>query len=283
MMQRFRTVPLILWLFPLFLLAAPMVVPTPIHSADATSFDPTKVAVKAKGAGVPVGTIVAWSVSLNPEDMENWLECNGQSFSSAAYPELFALVGGHVPDLRGQFLRGLQAGHSVGQRVAHSIASHNHTQPTHTHSFSGQLASTAISGTAAGQQFSTNANLNVSGTAAGQRVGIPDHTHGIAYYNSGLGYVSGGFSIQPSGTSSSGMQSTGGTATTVTASSSSISGSAAGTVSGTASSSSVTGRLTSGAVTGTIGYGGGDATHYTGGAETAPDHVYVRYFIRARP
>ena len=62
-----------------------------------------------------------------------------------------------------------------------------------------------------------------------------------------------------------------------------VTGSASGTVSGTASSSSVTGRLTNGTVTGTIGSGGGDETYAAGDAETAPRHVYVRYFIRARP
>ncbi len=44
------------------------------------------------------------------------------------------------------------------------------TQPTHTHSFSGQLVSTALSGTAAGQRYSSTASLSVSGTAAGTEV-----------------------------------------------------------------------------------------------------------------
>ena len=86
------------------------------------------------------------------------------------YPELVGVVGSRVPDYRGRFLRGLQSGHSVGQTVANSIKSHNHTQPTHTHSFSGQLVSTALSGTAAGQSFSSAANLGVSGWAAGQSI-----------------------------------------------------------------------------------------------------------------
>ena len=100
-MQKFRILPLILCLFLLPLLIQP------VHGADATSFDPTRVEVKAKGSGgVPVGTIVAWPVATNPEDMDNWLECNGQSISPSVYPELSALLGGQVPDLRGLFLRG---------------------------------------------------------------------------------------------------------------------------------------------------------------------------------
>ena len=87
------------------------------------------------------------------------------------YPELVGVLGKTtVPDYRGRFLRGLQSGHSVGENVANSIKSHNHTQPTHTHTFSGQLVSTALSGTAAGQSFSSAANLGVSGWAAGQSI-----------------------------------------------------------------------------------------------------------------
>lgn len=104
MFQKFRTIHLLLWLFLLPLLAQPVL------GADATSFDPTRVEVKAKGSGgVPVGTIISWPVATNPEDMDNWLECNGQSISPSVYPELFAVVGGQVPDLRGLFLRGYGA------------------------------------------------------------------------------------------------------------------------------------------------------------------------------
>ena len=101
MFQKFRTIHLLLWLFLLPLLAQPVL------GADATSFDPTKVAVEAKSSGgVPVGTIISWPVATNPEDMDNWLECNGQSISPSVYPELFAVLGGQTPDLRGMFLRG---------------------------------------------------------------------------------------------------------------------------------------------------------------------------------
>ena len=85
----------------------------PAHSLDATSFNPTAVEVTAKAiSSIPVGTIIAWPVAQNPADWQNsdgsynWLECNGQSISQTVYPELFALVGGQVPDLRGLFLRG---------------------------------------------------------------------------------------------------------------------------------------------------------------------------------
>ena len=64
--------------------------------------------ITAKNSGGnPVGTIIAWPVAQNPEDMENWLECNGQVVNQATFPELYSIIGAHVPDLRGQFLRGL--------------------------------------------------------------------------------------------------------------------------------------------------------------------------------
>ena len=81
-------------------------------AADATSFDPTKVQITAKAtSSIPVGTVVTWPSGANP-DMQNpdgtynWLECNGQSISQTVYPELFAVIGGKVPDYRGLFLRG---------------------------------------------------------------------------------------------------------------------------------------------------------------------------------
>ena len=92
----------------------------PAHSLDATSFNPTAVEVTAKAtSSIPVGTIIAWPVAQNPADWQNsdgsynWLECNGQSISQTVYPELFALIGGQVPDLRGLFLRG-HGGNSAG-------------------------------------------------------------------------------------------------------------------------------------------------------------------------
>ena len=190
------------------------------------------------------------------------------------YPELVGVIGSRVPDYRGRFLRGLQSGHSVGQTVANSLKSHNHTQPTHTHSFSGQLVSTALSGTAAGQRYSSTASLSVSGTAAGQRYSDDAVLWTTNYYNAAD--VSGGSGPIRSSNIRSNIS-------TKTASSSTISGTAKGTVSGTAQASSVSGNLQNGTVSGTIGAGGGAPTDYTGSSETAPDHIYVRCLIRAKP
>ena len=156
------------------------------------------------------------------------------------YPEQVRGIGSRVPDYRGRFLRGLQSGHSVGQTVVNSIKSHNHTQLTHTHSFSGQLVSTALSGTAAGQKYSDDAVLWTTN-----------------YYNA-ADVINGSGPIRSSNIISN----------------ISIK---------TANSSSVTGNLKSGTVCGSISTGGGNPTDYTGSEETAPDHIYVRCLIRAKP
>ncbi len=105
-------------------------IPSPAIGADAVAFNPMTVAVEAKnaGGGVPVGTIVAWPVASNPEDMDNWLECNGQAVSQTAYPELFALVGARVPDYRGLFLRGVggKSG-ALGVYQGDTVKSHRHS------------------------------------------------------------------------------------------------------------------------------------------------------------
>lgn len=64
----------------------------------------TRYSAEQKISGVPVGTVIAWASSKNPND-GTWLECNGQS--CAAYSELSAVLGKTtVPDYRGRFLEG---------------------------------------------------------------------------------------------------------------------------------------------------------------------------------
>jgi len=82
---------------------------------------------------VPVGTIVAFAGAEIPKD---WLLCDGGAFDSEAYRTLFLVLDRpYVPDLRGQFLRGLDPdGHvdpeGVGRRLLDpqydQIGSHEH-------------------------------------------------------------------------------------------------------------------------------------------------------------
>ncbi|MDC9598997.1 phage tail protein, partial [Xenorhabdus anantnagensis] len=57
---------------------------------------------------IPVGVPLPWS-HANPPD--GYFECNGQQFDKSQYPKLaMAYPSGTVPDLRGEFIRGLDNG-----------------------------------------------------------------------------------------------------------------------------------------------------------------------------
>ena len=71
--------------------------------------------------GLPVGSIVAFggTATAVPE-AQGWMLCDGRELSAAAFPELSAALGGawgrdrsgarfRLPDLRGRFLRGVNA------------------------------------------------------------------------------------------------------------------------------------------------------------------------------
>ena len=96
----------------------------------------------------PSGIIGEIKASLNINDIsDDWLECNGSTYDTAKYPELYSLLGTNtLPDLRESCLVG------VGQNSTNSIAthdvftlgqlkdsqtqghSHSFTQSTHSHS-----------------------------------------------------------------------------------------------------------------------------------------------------
>gem|GEM_PF-883025 len=120
-------------------------------AGDATSFNPTSVAVQARAASdTPIGGVIPYRGSLVPD---GWLECNGQS--TAGYPELAAVVGANVPDLRGEFIRGLDSGRGVdaerklGSSQEDAMESHSHST-TITVSLSGSVAIPTWSGSGLG-------------------------------------------------------------------------------------------------------------------------------------
>lgn len=92
---------------------------------------------------VPTGAVFHFAAGAVPA---GYLICNGASYPTATYPDLFAVVGYtfggsganfNVPDLTGLFIRGV-GGNSASLGVAQidSIISHNHNinDPGHTHS-----------------------------------------------------------------------------------------------------------------------------------------------------
>lgn len=75
----------------------------------------------------PIGTVAMWSTNTPPT---GWIEMNGQSTSG--YPELAAVVGSNVADLRGEFVRGwdngkgTDSGRSIRSFQGDLIKSHKH-------------------------------------------------------------------------------------------------------------------------------------------------------------
>ncbi|EME1739419.1 phage tail protein [Cronobacter sakazakii] len=63
------------------------------------------------GSALPVGVPVPWPLATAPA---GWLKCNGAAFTAAQYPKLAqAYPGLKLPDLRGEFIRGLDDGRGV--------------------------------------------------------------------------------------------------------------------------------------------------------------------------
>ena len=85
----------------------------------------------APSAGVPVGTLLPFAGTAVPQ---GWLSCDGSAISRSAYPELLAAIGAswgsgdgtstfNLPDLRGRFLRGQDAGAGIDPDRAGRLAS----------------------------------------------------------------------------------------------------------------------------------------------------------------
>lgn len=106
-------------------------------------FDPNHLAV-SDGA---VGDIIAYYGSTNP-DPDNFVVCNGGTFSSTTFPALYSLLGTNTtPNLTGYHLKGTGnnatwSSHdaiTLKSKVAANYPNHTHTvsNPQHSHSASG--------------------------------------------------------------------------------------------------------------------------------------------------
>ena len=131
-------------------------------------------------AGVPTGSVFCMAVISIPT---GYLECNGEAVSRSTYSALFAVIGTaygsgngsstfNVPDLRGEFVRGVDRGRGVdsGRNIATSQgsqnSSHNHsasstssvTDPGHKHTMNFNLGNLISSGGAFGMKDSGTAD-----------------------------------------------------------------------------------------------------------------------------
>ena len=210
-----------------------------------------------------VGAVVVWNQAADPDDMYNddgrpvWLECDGSSFDTGYYTALASIIpSGVLPSLNDQFLRGGTSA-QVGQVATDTIRSHVHGQAAHSHTVSGNassqnvtVGSQYVSGTASPQSYlDAKAGLNPGGGAHSVVTSVGGD--GVSWVNiSGLiadaylAYTSGG---AISGATAGGVYSTDG-----------------GSISGYTNAVST-------------------PIEATGGSETAPQHIRVRYLIRALP
>lgn len=85
---------------------------------------------------VPVGTVLTFAGTGVPN---GWLLCDGQSINATTYPQLYAVVGGAVPDLRSRFIVGAGQGggltnynlRDAGGEESHQLSVNE--IPAHTH------------------------------------------------------------------------------------------------------------------------------------------------------
>ena len=216
-----------------------------------------------------VGAVVVWNQACDPDDMYNddgrpvWLECDGSSFDTGYYTALASIIpSGVLPSLKDQFLRGGTSG-QVGQTALDTTRSHLHGIPSH---------SPRVSGSASAQNVSVGGQ-SVYGTAAGQQY-LLDHTWLGSSSTSEPGYDGQGNIPIPISAKDlvTGMMYMGSYSQVKTATPSSVTG-VTSSNNFTTSGGSITG------ITNSVSQN----TNYTGDVETAPQHIRVRYLIRALP
>ncbi len=253
---------------------------------------------------VPAGTIVPFGGTNIPS---GWLLCDGASYSTTQYPELYSSIGinfggvlganFNVPDFRGRFLRGVDGtagndpntstrtasntggntGNNVGslQNNATVLPNSNFVLSTiadHNHAFS-------ASGTSGSYDFSHTHSLSVSGTTLGNG----SHNHGGGNHSHAhIGYAA-------NGTGGSGaivMNNTGGASQSYSTENSgtiiSTEPNHTHTVTLTGTSGSAgSGHAHSMSLSGTSNSSGSHAHTISGGdSETRPKNVYVNYIIK---
>ena len=148
-------------------------------TAEINHLDGVTSAIQAQIDGIvtaPSGTVIQFAGSSAPA---GYLKANGNAVSRTAYAALFAAIGTtygtgdgsttfNLPDLRGEFVRGLDdgrgvdAGRTLGSAQADEFKSHNHTVGQY-----GDFIRTTTTVMAAGYEPAQN-NVNTSSTGGSE-------------------------------------------------------------------------------------------------------------------
>lgn len=102
-----------------------------------------KVTSASELSDYPVGSPIPWTQATAPA---GYLVCNGQSFNKTTYPFLAkAYPSGLLPDLRAEFIRGLDAGRGIDTGRA-ALSSQEDELKAHTHTVGGIYGGDSIGG-----------------------------------------------------------------------------------------------------------------------------------------
>lgn len=113
----------------------------------------------------PVGIPQPWPLSTAPL---GWLICNGATFDKAMYPFLAAAYpSGKLPDLRGEFIRGWDAGRGVDAGRA-LLSAQSDLFKAHHHAFTFFTGYAAGGGTGAVYEYSGNAGRDTGDTGGNE-------------------------------------------------------------------------------------------------------------------
>ncbi|MFZ6734025.1 phage tail protein [Undibacterium sp. Ji42W] len=124
----------------------------PAQSADTVAINP-----------LPVGSIISFGGSDAPN---GWLLCVGQTISQSTYPNLFAVIGGTVPDLRSRFVIGTGQGNGLSNYPLKStggvetVTLNVNQIPSHQHYGFGESTSTWPMGTQSSNQMGSKGGID---------------------------------------------------------------------------------------------------------------------------
>jgi hypothetical protein len=110
-------------------MTGPLVLVNSTPSTAATAASKGYVDATVSATIIP-GTIVMWGTSTVPA---GWLECNGQS--TAGSPNLVALFGANLPDLRGEFVRGWSNDRTTVDYPRQILSAQAQNVQPHTHTY----------------------------------------------------------------------------------------------------------------------------------------------------